>query len=75
MNYTENTPLATYVGSVKHLINGNAKIITFPPTWSNSFAMATAFFERQALNMSRCGLIIEIVVEKLDKNMNQFKEQ
>lgn len=75
MNYTENTRLETYFGSVKHLIGDDVMIITFPITIANSFAMASAQFEKQALNMSSCGTIIEIVVEKLDKQGNQFKKQ
>lgn len=75
MNYTENTRLETYFGSVKHLIGDDVMILTFPPTNANSFTMASAYFEAQALNMSICGTIIEIVVEKLDKQGNQFKKQ
>lgn len=75
MNYTENTPLVTYFGSVKHIIGDEVMILTFPPTIANSFTMASAYFESQALKMSICGTIIEIVVEKLDKDDNQFKKQ
>lgn len=76
MDYTQNTPLEVmYFGSVKHIVGGNVMTITFPPTMANSFPMASAQFEKQALNMSSCGIIIEIVVEKLDKKGKQFKKE
>ncbi len=75
MDYTPNTILETYFGSIKHLIDGRVMVITFPPTSANSFTMASAQFEKQALSMSSCGIIIEIVVEKLDKKYKQFKNE
>ena len=75
MDYTQNTRLETYFGSVKHIVGDEVMIITFPPTSANSFTMASAQFENRALNMSSCGIIVEIVVEKLDKKCKQFKEE
>lgn len=75
MKYSENGNLSSYIGAVKHIVGDKVSYISFTSVTANSFTMATAFFEQQALRNSSCGTIIEIIVEKLDNDFRTLNSK